>query len=119
MSTSPTNMPEALTLISQLERQLTVQRTIHESSRRGWVGNIRAMSELVKRIERQRDEAWERIEALELQLSKVARGEIESDAAFEAHLEGMDCGNKSCRTCYGSATPPQGIGVEDSAWPRD
>lgn len=119
MSTSPDNMPEALATISQLERQLSVQRSIHESSRRGWVSNIQAMRELIKRVEAQRNDAWKRIEALELQLSKVARGEIESDSAFEAHLEGMDCGNRSCRTCNGSATPPQGVGVEDSPWPKD
>lgn len=103
MSTAPNNMPEALELIGQLERQLSVQRTIHESSRRGWTTNIHAMRELLKRIERQRDEAWTRIEALEQQLLATARGEIESDHAFEAHLEGMDCGDKRCRTCQGES----------------
>jgi hypothetical protein len=106
MSTQPSNRPEALELIGQLERHISVQRTIHESSRRGWTTNIQAMRELLKRVEKQRDDAWLRIEALEQQLLTTARGEIESEGAFEAHLEGMDCGNRSCRTC--NSQPPQG-----------
>jgi chromosome segregation ATPase len=95
---------------ASLDRHIKLQRTLHDSHRRGCNANISALRDIIKRVEEQRDAAWHRIEELEKRLAEAVRKPNDDDAdyVFEAHLEGMDCGQSHCRTCRGESATGAG-----------
>lgn len=101
MSNLETRFLESQETIKSLERSIKVQRTIHDAHRTGCTARHKAMQDILSRVEKQRDDAWKRIEELEQQLRDATSKANDDDAdyVFEAHLEGMDCGRSQCGTC--------------------
>jgi hypothetical protein len=90
--------------LTNVQRHMDVQRSIHATHRRGCVSRMNALRDLYVRVEKQRDEAWERIEELEEQVRRLseAKKDEEPEYVFEAHRDGTSCGRPSCLTCNGS-----------------
>lgn len=95
-------------MVLSLGRSLSYVNAREELRAKGYRSHMGALRAMLGRVEKQRDEAYRELDRLHTKKVSTELSHVPTnDSTFEAHLDGLYCGNLACTQCH-EPTPPQG-----------